>query len=80
MAANKMVVGAALLLNTLAFRSFQIVQDTSIVRDFMTLQFGFAAQVIAVHHDLRERFTVHSLVFMDEIPIQVFTISQSLLE
>jgi hypothetical protein len=56
-----------------------ISQVTSIVRAFMALRFGLAAQIIMVHQDTSEMSTVHSSVFTKGMPIQVFTISQSLL-
>jgi hypothetical protein len=60
MISRSIVGGAALLLKTLAFRSFQIVQLTSIVRKAMPLRMGEALQDIKVHHSSIERFVVHS--------------------
>jgi uncharacterized membrane protein len=80
MASSKMIVSVALLLKTLTFLSFQMTNVTSIVRDFMALRFGLSVQVIMFHRYTRVMSIVHSFVFMDETPIQVFTISQRLLE
>jgi hypothetical protein len=58
------VEGMALLLNTLGFHSFQIVQVTSIVREVIAFRFVEALQFIIVHQDLSERLAVHAWVCM----------------
>jgi hypothetical protein len=74
MADSKMVVGAALLLKTLTFRSFQMVSHKH-YEGF----YGLTAWVGHTSHHgppRLEREVHHPLiVFMDEIPIQVFIIS-----
>jgi hypothetical protein len=57
---RRIVGGAALLRNTLALRSFQMVLLTSIVREAIAFQFGEALQDIKDHHSLIVRFSVHS--------------------
>jgi hypothetical protein len=53
MISRTIVSGAALLLKTLVFRSFQISQLTSMVRNVIAFRFRVALQDIMVHKDLR---------------------------
>jgi hypothetical protein len=57
---RKTLVSTALLLKTLVFRSFQIVQLTSIVINANALRLGDALQDMFSHHILTELFIAHS--------------------
>lgn len=51
---SKIVGGALLSLKTLAFRSFQIVHDTSMVREALACLFGVPASHVLAHQALTE--------------------------
>jgi hypothetical protein len=54
------MVGADLLRKTLAFLSFQMAQEVSMVRDEIALQFG---TFVEFHHELMESCDItHSLM------------------
>ena len=56
---SKIGGGALLFRKTRAFRSFQIVHDTSIVREAMAFLLGTPAPVLFVHHSLTELSRCH---------------------
>ena len=49
MEASNIVGGALLCLKTLAFHSFQIVQETSMVRDALAWRFGVSLSQVLAH-------------------------------
>jgi hypothetical protein len=57
---SKTLVGAVLLLKTLAFRSFQIVQLTSIVIEAKVFRLGDALVDMFSHHISMEAVVAHS--------------------
>jgi hypothetical protein len=79
MSSRRTVVGAALLLNTLALRSFQIVQLTSIAIEAIALRLGLATHANVVHHSSISIPGTQTWVCKLAIPSHSMTKFQSLL-
>ena len=65
---SKIGGGALLCLNTLALRSFEIVHETSIVREALAWRFGVpSAHVLAHHSSTESKKAKTSEPFIDDV-------------